>query len=448
MSLRSSTRLPAAVVVALLAALLTTLLAVPATPAAAAPDLDDRRAQTEARREAVADARDRLEEALEDTDAQMAAAFLELQGIEAQIPVAQAQLAEAEAALARYQREAELVAQRLDAALAEEQAIADAIAVDEERADRTRAAIGQMARDAYKGTIQSSALSAVLDARSSEEFVEQSSLASAALDSQTRALGELEQLNGVNRNRQVRLSAVREEITVLKAEADAKVLAAEQARQAAADRTADLAALQAEAQAATAEIEARKEVQLAQQAELDAQDAALAADLRAIVAAQEEQRRREAEAAAAKGGGSGAQSGSTVDRPFINPSGISPMVVTSPYGMRLHPVLKYWRLHAGTDIRAYCGTPIYAAAAGTVQWAAPRPGFGNQVMLNHGYWKGSALMSSYNHLTRFAVGNGDRVAQGQLLGYSGNTGLSGACHLHFEAYVNGSTVDPRPMIDA
>ncbi len=114
--------------------------------------------------------------------------------------------------------------------------------------------------------------------------------------------------------------------------------------------------------------------------------------------------------------------------------------------MRFHPILHIWRLHAGVDLRTWCNTPIYAAAAGTVQWAKYRYGYGNQVMVNNGYWKGKSLMESYNHLTSFVVRAGQQVKQGQLIAYSGNTGTSAACHLHFEVYVNGHTVDPWPMI--
>lgn len=120
--------------------------------------------------------------------------------------------------------------------------------------------------------------------------------------------------------------------------------------------------------------------------------------------------------------------------------------MTSSYGMRLHPILGYYRLHAGTDLRAYCGTPIMAAGPGTVVHAQWRNGFGNQVLINHGTVGGSNLMTSYNHLTRFAVSSGQAVNKGDVIGYSGNTGLSGACHLHFEVYVNGSTIDPMSVL--
>jgi murein DD-endopeptidase MepM/ murein hydrolase activator NlpD len=56
-------------------------------------------------------------------------------------------------------------------------------------------------------------------------------------------------------------------------------------------------------------------------------------------------------------------------------------------------------------------------------------------------------MTSYNHMTSFAVSGGQSVQQGQLIGYAGNTGLSGARHLHFETYLNGATTDPEPMLN-
>ncbi len=114
--------------------------------------------------------------------------------------------------------------------------------------------------------------------------------------------------------------------------------------------------------------------------------------------------------------------------------------------MRYHPIFHYTRLHAGTDFRAYCGTAIMAAADGKVEWAKYRYGFGNQVMLYNGVVSGKVLYTSYNHLSKFAVHSGQTVKRGQVLGYSGSTGSSTACHLHFEVYVNGSTVDPMTLV--
>jgi murein DD-endopeptidase MepM/ murein hydrolase activator NlpD len=445
---------------AALAALVTaTLVGLVALPASA-DQYDDQKAQNQARQKAVDAAMSELESALEGTSAALVQAYAELQGIQAQIPVAEQQLQVAQDTLARLEREAAIIADRLTVAKGEEATITGQIDADTTRADQTRQAIGQMARDAYKGDMAASSLSAVLDSKSTDEFAEQSELASTALRTQTQALRDLEQITGVNRNRQARLTAVKEQITALKAEADQKVTEAEAARAAAAQHKKDLEALQAQATAKAAEIEAQKATQLAQQQELEAQQAQLKADLQQIVAAQAEKRRQEAaaaeaarKAAAAAGkpappNGGYSQPSTNADKPFINPTSIVPMVVTSDYGMRFHPILHYWRLHAGVDLRTWCNTPVYAAASGTVQWTQTRFGFGNQVMINHGYWKGASLMSSYNHLTSFATRAGAQVSAGDLIGYSGNSGTSEACHLHFEVYVNGATVDPRPMINA
>lgn len=425
-------RLRAAVATLVGVALVTLGAAVPSQ----ADEWDDKREQNEARQAAVDKALDELSAEIEETGEDLVKAYAELQGIRAQIPVAEAQLREAEDTLARLQREAAIIAQRLEVAEAQEAEISEQIEADTQQAEDLRSAIGAMARDAYRGGIATSALSAVLDATSTAEFVEQTELASVALRTQTQALREVDQIVGVNRNREARLVAVREQITELKNEADANVAEAEVARQAAEDRKADLEALEAEAQAKAAEIEAQRAALEDQEAELKAQQDKLEADLKKIVAAQEKAREAAGESPL----------GSTASQPFINPSSVSPIYKTSDYGMRFHPVLSYWRLHAGVDLRTWCNTPVYAAAAGTVQWGTYRAGYGNQVMVNNGYWKGQSLMSSYSHLSSISVSSGQKVSQGQLVGYAGNTGTSSACHLHFEVYVNGSTVDPWPMI--
>lgn len=433
---RNGARRAAALLSGLLVSVLAMTLALAAGDSAFADEWDDRRAAAEARAEAAEAARDRLAEELEGAEAALIEAVAELEGIKAAIPVAEAQLAAAEAELARLTREAEIIAQRLAAAEAEERQVSEQIEADTQRAADIQVAIGRMAREAYRGDIAASSLAAVLDASSTDEFLAQSELAETALRTQTQSLRELEQINATNRNRQVRLEAVREEITALKAEADAKVAEAEVARQAAEAKRDELEALRVEAEQKRAYIESKRASLEAQLAEADRQAAQLAADLAEVIRKQEEARRAAGQNPI----------GSNANQPFINPTSINPIYKTSDYGNRLHPVLGYYRLHAGTDLRTYCNNPIYAGAAGTVQWARYRAGYGNQVMINHGYWKGSSLMSSYNHMSSFVVGAGQNVAQGQLIGYSGNTGTSAGCHLHFEVYVNGATTDPWPLI--
>jgi murein DD-endopeptidase MepM/ murein hydrolase activator NlpD len=106
--------------------------------------------------------------------------------------------------------------------------------------------------------------------------------------------------------------------------------------------------------------------------------------------------------------------------------------VTSGFGQR------WGRLHAGLDIAAPEGTPIYAAKAGTVIHAGPQGAYGNLVLVDHG----GGLVTAYAHQSRIATSVGASVSQGQLLGYVGNTGRSTGPHLHFETRVNGSAQNP------
>uniref|UniRef100_UPI003566E0B3 peptidoglycan DD-metalloendopeptidase family protein n=2 Tax=Zhongshania sp. TaxID=1971902 RepID=UPI003566E0B3 len=95
--------------------------------------------------------------------------------------------------------------------------------------------------------------------------------------------------------------------------------------------------------------------------------------------------------------------------------------VTSRFGMRNHPVLGRMALHGGADLRASIGTPVYATADGVVEWAGMNNnGFGRMVKLNHNF----GFTTLYGHLNKTAVSLGDYVRQGDLLGYSGNTGMS------------------------
>ncbi len=120
--------------------------------------------------------------------------------------------------------------------------------------------------------------------------------------------------------------------------------------------------------------------------------------------------------------------------------------ITSSYGMRFHPILHYYKLHDGTDFGAGCGTPVRAADSGQVLSAYYSSGYGNQVLLDHGIERGVSLSTSYNHLTSFAVSSGERVSQGEVIGYVGSTGYSTGCHLHFMVYENGGTVDPMSWL--
>lgn len=116
--------------------------------------------------------------------------------------------------------------------------------------------------------------------------------------------------------------------------------------------------------------------------------------------------------------------------------------ITSPYGMRLHPIYRQWRLHDGTDFGAGCGTPIRAARGGRVVGRYYDSAYGNRVIIDHGWVGGAGLGTSYNHMSRFSTYVGERVSRGEVIGYAGTTGYSTGCHLHLMVFRNGATVDP------
>jgi murein DD-endopeptidase MepM/ murein hydrolase activator NlpD len=106
--------------------------------------------------------------------------------------------------------------------------------------------------------------------------------------------------------------------------------------------------------------------------------------------------------------------------------------VTSPFGWR------WGRMHEGIDIAVPTGTPVHAAQSGRIIFAGWMGGYGNLVVIDHG----GGLATAYGHNSSIAAGNGQSVAQGQVIAYAGSTGNSTGPHVHFEVRVNGAAVDP------
>lgn len=113
-------------------------------------------------------------------------------------------------------------------------------------------------------------------------------------------------------------------------------------------------------------------------------------------------------------------------------------VVTCKYGMRTHPITGKRKLHTGVDLRASTGTKVYAANKGTVTTSGYSSAWGNYIIISHG----GGITTLYAHLSKRSVSKDDKVKQGDIIGYSGNTGYSTAPHLHFEISKNGSTYNP------
>ena len=166
----------------------------------------------------------------------------------------------------------------------------------------------------------------------------------------------------------------------------------------------------------------KRKRQKGQLASTRAQERAFVAEANALAA---QDARVRAQLAAAQGASNTTPSAAGLIWPVNGP-------VTSPFGYR------WGRLHSGIDIGVPEGTPIHAAAAGTVVLAAWTDGYGNYTCIDHG----GGLATCYAHQSAYAVSTGAHVSQGQVIGYVGNTGHSFGPHLHFEVRINGVPVDP------
>ena len=115
---------------------------------------------------------------------------------------------------------------------------------------------------------------------------------------------------------------------------------------------------------------------------------------------------------------------------------------TSPFGPRIHPLLGRPMFHTGIDLAAACGTPIHAAADGTVIYARVSASWGGRTIIQHS----PTVKTAYGHQSKFLVTEGQVVKQGQVIGLSGTTGWSTGCHLHFDVIINDRYVDPAPYL--
>jgi murein DD-endopeptidase MepM/ murein hydrolase activator NlpD len=110
--------------------------------------------------------------------------------------------------------------------------------------------------------------------------------------------------------------------------------------------------------------------------------------------------------------------------------------------MRSHPILHYARAHEGIDVSAPMGSPVEAPANGTVVETGWEAGYGNMVVIDHGF----GIVTKFAHCSRILARKGQKVTRGDRIALVGNTGLSTGPHLHYEEHVNGKAVDPRRYI--
>jgi murein DD-endopeptidase MepM/ murein hydrolase activator NlpD len=129
--------------------------------------------------------------------------------------------------------------------------------------------------------------------------------------------------------------------------------------------------------------------------------------------------------------------------PVRNPT-IGEADMTSPFGKRMHPILRRFAIHTGIDLRGDAGDPVRATATGKVTIAGRQGGYGNMVEISHG----NGLATRFGHLSEISVKVGQIVRIGEIVGRIGSTGLSTGPHLHYETRINGAAVDPQKFLRA
>ncbi len=465
-----------AVVVGLLAVGLVGLV-----PPAQADDLTDKASALEQQAHDV-------QASLEFVDTGLAKSAADLVTYQGQLPGAQQALTDAQGRVSAATAEVNSLAARIDIAQQNKDKITAEIASDAKKATETKDMIGQIAAQSYKAGGLPASLTLILGTDSGTNLADSIDLAEQALRSQTAALEQLTAQKATNQNAQARLVAVEAEITDLKTQADAALIAEQAARDAAASKKATVDKLITDSATLNAKLEAEKPRIQAKLKEVQTQKAAVAAEIAEI-----QRKEREAAAAAAKaeaerlareqaaaaaaaakaaaqnnagsGGGSNYVPPVYVPAPYVPPAPGNPSAfglqhpfavnvpITSGFGWRQTPAGTIdfngtgGYVHTGIDFGATCGTPVYAAAAGTVVFAGWDVwGGGNGVKISHGVIQGNALLTAYYHNTSVQVSTGQQVSRGQLIAISGGTGNSTGCHAHFETWLNGVAVDPMTLL--
>ncbi|GAB3593257.1 M23 family metallopeptidase [Angustibacter peucedani] len=370
-----------------------------------------------------------LQDDLEDTSSDLRSAYFRLKATREKVPAAQAALATAQARLVQAQAHHVEVGQKLEVAKAREGKAADDLARTQRVTRTTNDTLGSLARQAYQsGGVGE--LSVTLQASSADDFAQRVTFLDRAMQVQGVALAQLEVARAETTAKRARLVAVRREVALLKAQAEAAVDQAAVAQSEASTAKRQLETLQASLSADARNIRARRASEKERLDALEAESKKLRIKLAAIARAQRAAQRRAGRSS------SGGPSGGYLSRP------VAGGYISSEFGLRFHPILHYWRLHAGMDFAVPCGTPVRAAASGRILSAGWGGGYGNRIVVTHGVVKGVGLFTTYNHLSRFVKTSG-HVERGQLIAYSGTTGASTGCHLHFETYDNGTPVNPR-----
>lgn len=433
---------------AIVAAAVTSSLLVGLGPSAIADPLTDRHEEI---KKSIAAARTSVDE----QTAAAQAAHDALEASQRQLDDARAKLDQTRADLKAARDNDAVVAQRLATERAALERAREAVAKARAEVEAQRHLTAQAAREAYQGRSDLAGIVGILEANTLGEVQQRVQWDTTIFGTTTAKLDKLKALEAQLEDAERAQADIEAKVAADKKASEENVARIGKLEASAVKQEADVTALvgrntafQAEAQKALADDKAHYDALLAEDAALSAQLAQRVRDSLASGVGRDDLARLVA---------NGQVSTNHATYPLV-PNGAQVMLSPqgfirpvygrpgSPFGMRFHPILRYWRMHSGTDFGAGCGTPLYAAQSGWVVTAGRQGGFGNYVVIDHGVVGGASIMTGYAHQSKIAVHRGQWVNMGQLIGYVGTTGLSTGCHLHLQVYKNGKPVDPMNYI--
>ncbi|WP_027345497.1 peptidoglycan DD-metalloendopeptidase family protein [Hamadaea tsunoensis] len=364
--------------------------------------------------------------ALDGATKKAADAVARYQATAARLPAAQDRVAQAQGAVVAAGVQADTARRTADSATLAQHEAENTVAQRNDQVAAARGRLSSFAVAAYTGSAVAE-FNMLLEVRDPGDMVQR--------------IGYLQRITETERSAIDRARAAR-----LAAQAAAN--SAELARRRAVD--AQAAARERLADAQAAQDEATAAVSALAQLVTDQKAAAAAADAqRAAVLQQYNEQKAESERIAADLR-AWERAHAATPAPVLQPGArlLTPVAgwKSSDFGMRYDPYYHVWQLHAGVDLAADEGTPIYAAAAGTVTYAGWAGGYGNYTCVRHGLYRGRTMSTCYGHQSRILVDVGQRVRQGQLIGRVGTTGASTGDHLHFEVRFDGDPVNPLPYL--
>jgi murein DD-endopeptidase MepM/ murein hydrolase activator NlpD len=368
-----------------------------------------------------------LSTAIEGTSQDLATAVQNLHRTQGLLPGARQAFIAALAARVVADRDNQTMATALAVAKEHEAKVADALRAGARDSQAVQNQVANLVRNEYQqGGV--STLSIALQATSPQALTDALMTMDTVMQVRRDTLRALDTTRAQDLAIQSHLDAVRLQVAQLKVLSDVGLLRAKAAARSAARAKTNLdllAATQAEYEATVATKKATEITNLHKmQAESDSLMRQLAARAQALRSA---------------------GAGAVPNAPRGSGSGFLSYPLNAPVSQEFRPRGDPLGYHPGIDFAANCGSPVYAAAAGDVILATPESmsgGYGNRLVIDHGLQRGVDLTTTYNHLTSFVVTSGP-VARGQVVAYSGTTGFSTGCHLHFETREDGTPVNPR-----